>query len=108
MLNAKGQKFYEIDSQLKVEIDVYLTREKSYPSIAECRYAALQLKNKGDGYVVYDRLLCRIVNGVFYSEGALEAALGVAAIYNEGRGNPDMCPNGVALGLVYPKGRDDD
>ncbi|SRR6266567_8855528 len=109
MLKTKDQRFYRVDDQVKVEMSVYLTHESRLcPSIADCRYAALQLKNRGDGYVVYDRFLCRIVNGVFYGPGALEAALGVAELYNEGRGNPDMCPNGLALGLVYPKrGRDE-
>lgn len=85
----------------KTEVDVYLTREKaSHPSIAACRYAALQVKNSG--YVVYDRLMCRIVNGVFY---VLEDALGVAELYNEGHGPADMSPNGAALGLHYPTKR---
>src|SRR5260370_431282 len=67
---TKYQRFYQIGDQLKADIDVYITCESidehATPSIAECRHAILQLKNKGNGYVIYDRLLCRIVNGVYY------------------------------------------
>ena len=73
------------------------------PRIRDCRFAALQLGNKG--YVVYDRLLSRVVDGVYWGADALENALGVAQLYNDGGGNPDMAPNGDALGLHYPKGR---
>lgn len=99
-----GQVIYQVDGQLKAEIDVYLTREKEdAPSIAECRYAVLQVKNKGNGYVIYDRLLCRIVNGVYYMP--LEEVLRCAQLYNEyPEYSPgDMSPNGRALGLFYPK-----
>lgn len=97
------QKFYRDGKRLKAEIDVCLTHEtEDAPSIAECRHAVLQLKNKGEGYVIYDRLLNRIVNGVYYMP--LEQALLCAQDYND---NPDawqdMAPNGAALGLKYPK-----
>ena len=86
----------------KKTIDVYLTNEKSdAPSISDCRYAALRV-NKG-GYVVYDRLYCRIVNGV-YSSSSLEEVLELAQAFNDGMEvNPCMSPNGSALGLIYPQ-----
>ena len=65
------------------------------PTLRECRYAALQLGNKG--YVVYDRLLSRIVDGVYYGPLARKNALGVAQLYSDGYGLPDMSPNGDAL-----------
>lgn len=103
-MKTSDQKFYQVDTQLKAEIDVCLTRESpNVPSIKACRHAVLQVKNKGNGYVVYDRLLCRIVNGVFYS---LESALEVAQAYNNDPDSPqDMAPNGIALGLHYPTPR---
>ena len=65
----------------------------------------LHIKNdgySGHGYVVYDRLLNRIVNGVFY--GDPESALEVARMYNEDLDSPqDTAPNGLALGLIYPE-----
>jgi hypothetical protein len=98
---TKDQRFYDISNQLRATIDVYITREREAPSIKECRFAVLQLKNKGEGYVVYDRLLCRIVNGVFRD---LPGALGVAELYNKDPNSPqDMAPNGLALGLIYPE-----
>lgn len=88
---------------MKAEIDVCFTHEYGdVPSIEECRFAVLQIKNKGNGYVTYDRLLNRIVNGVFYD--SLEGALASAEHYNEDPDAPqDMSPNGAALGLKYPK-----
>lgn len=92
------EKFYLDGRQMKAEIDVYYTNERDAPPIGKCRYAALGIK--GGGYVVYDRLLNRIVNGVFlYSSDALH----VAKSYNEGNGMEDMSPNGFALGLIYPE-----
>jgi hypothetical protein len=101
-MKTRNQKFYQVGAQLKAEIDVYLTHEgHNVPSIEDCRHAVLQVKNKGNGYVVYDRLLCRIVNGVFY--GSPESALEVAQAYNDDQDSPqDMAPNGDALGLQYP------
>ena len=98
---TKDQKFYKVDGIIKAEIDVVPTHEeKDAPSIAHCRHAVLPLNNKGNGYVVYDRLLCRIVNGVYYNR---QMALESAQSYNEYDGNPqDMNPNGDALGLLYP------
>jgi len=86
----------------KVTIDVYLTNEKcNAPSISDCRYAVLRLSQ--GGYVVYDRLYCRIVNGV-YSSSSLEEALDLAKAFNNGMEvNPCMAPNGSALGLIYPQ-----
>jgi len=104
-MNTTDIKLFVIDSQLKAEMDVHLTREREAPSIADCRYAVLPLrKQRSNSYVVYDRLLNRIVNGVFFGDGNgdLEGVLDVARLYNEGNGNPDMSPNGLALGLIYP------
>ena len=90
--------FYKVDGQLKAEINVYFTNEREDPPISKCRYAALGIKS--GGYVVYDRLLNRIVNGVLlYSSDALH----VAQSYNDGKGAEDMSPNGFALGLIYPE-----
>ncbi len=100
-MNINDLKLSRIGDQLKATIDVNLTRERDAPSIKECRFAVLQVKNKGEGYVVYDRLLNRIVNGVFY--GDVQSPLEVAQLYNQGLGNPDMSPNGLALGLIYPE-----
>jgi len=98
MSTVKDKIFYAGD-QLKAEIDVFITRERDAPSIKKCRYAALPLDTKR--YVVYDRLLSRIVNGVFF--GDLECVLEVARLYNQGEGREDMSPNGLALGLIYPE-----
>ena len=101
MDRANEQVLYKVEDQLKVNMNVYLTRERNAPSIQECRFAVLPLKEqRSESYVVYDRLLNRIVNGVFF--GDLEGVLEVAQLYNEGLGNPDMSPNGLALGLIYP------
>lgn len=99
-MQTKDEKLYRVGGQWKAEIDVHLTREREAPSIKECRFAVLQIKS--GGYVVYDRLLNRIVNGVFWGK-EVESALEVAQLYNEGQGNPDMSPNGLALGLIYPE-----
>jgi len=98
-MNIDDLRLHEVNSQLKAEIDVHITHEREAPSIKECRYAVLQIKN--GGYVVYDRLLCRIVNGVFWGK-EVDSPLEVARLYNDGHGNPDMSPNGLALGLIYP------
>jgi hypothetical protein len=103
MINNYGEndQLYEVDGKLRAEIDVYLTRKhESEPQIKDCRFAALPVRDKTVGWAIYDRLLCRIVNGVF---ARLEDALGVAQLYNDGYGAPDMSPNGAALGLRYPK-----
>lgn len=107
------QKFYTVNGQQKAEIDVCLGEEnKGDPSIRECRHAVLPIDN---GYVIYDRLLNRIVNGTFYRyrEGEvnpygeagdeLEHLLELAQDYNiNPRAPQDMAPNGRALGLKYP------
>lgn len=108
MIQQKGERLYVVDGQWKAEIDAYVTSEREAPSIKECRHAVLCVKTKGtagtdtNGYVVYDRLLNRIVNGVFWDKGA-ESALEVAQLYNAGQGRLDMSPNGYALGLIYPE-----
>lgn len=103
-------RLFKIGEQIKAEIEVTLTHENVEgeprpPSIADCRHAVLTIKNTGGiGYVVYDRLLCRIVDGVYY--GSPDAALEVAQHFNESESSPwDMAPNGRALGLTYPKVR---
>lgn len=108
------QKLYYDGDHLTAEIEVGITHERvtGYPhppSIAQCRHAVLEVRsvdphgNLISGYVTYDRLLCRIVNGVYYS---LEGALKSAQAYNEYAGSPqDMSPNGLALGLRYPEVR---
>src|SRR5579859_5736060 len=110
-MKTQDQKFYEIDGQLKAEIDVYVTPEdKGTPSMKECRHAVLRIKNfttsgkDSTGYVIYDRLLCRIVNDVYYM--SLEEVLECAQQYNEDPGAPQNMPrNGAALGLIYPVAR---
>jgi hypothetical protein len=102
MPETKDQKFYHVNGQLKAEIDVCIThQEQNAPSVEKCRHAVIPLNNKDKGYAVYDRFLCRIVNGVFRH---LEDALHCAQSYNEHpTASQDMCPNGDALGLVYPE-----
>lgn len=105
---TNDQKIYQVDGKWKAEIDLDLAPEDPQaPSIRECRHAVLTIHNKDihghdtRGYVVYDRLLSRIVNGVFY--GDLEGALQAAKLYNDDPESPqDMSPTGLALGLVYP------
>lgn len=91
------EQYYKVNGQLRVEMDVYLTDEVGGPSISECRYAVLSLAS---GHVIYDRLLNRIVNGIFYTTA--EDIIQVARNYNRGNGTPDMSPNGYALKLTYP------
>jgi|GEM_PF-4067770 len=98
------QRFYIANKRPKAEIDVCLTHESEAPSIEDCRHAVLLINNgaQHQGYVIYDRLLCRIVNGVYY--GTLDMALESAQAYNEENDYPqDMAPSGAALGLKYPK-----
>jgi hypothetical protein len=102
------QKLYKVDGLLKAEIDVDVThidKDEDAPSIAECRHAVLQIKNgsKRNAYVIYDRLLCRIVNGVYYMP--LQEVLECAQAYNDyPEYSPEnMAPYGSGLGLKYPK-----
>lgn len=105
---TNDQKIYQVDGKWKAEIDIDLAEEDGdSPSIKTCRHAILTINNKDAygndaiGYVVYDRLLSRIVNGVFYDD--LNGALRVAGLYNKDPESPqDMAPNGLALGLIYP------
>ena len=106
-MKTRDQRFYTVDGKQKAEIDVDITHEREAPSIDRCRHAILHIKNKkqdgtdGHGYVIYDRLLCRIVNGVYYT--SLEDVLECAQMYNDDPDSPqDMAPNGWALGLIYP------
>ncbi len=93
---------YRDGEQLKADIEVYIPpRGEHEPACQACRYAALQLGHRG--YVVYDRLLSCIVDGVYHGPDALQNALDVARMYNEDDSlGARKAPNGVALGLVYP------
>lgn len=111
---TKDQKFSIQDGSMRAEIDVYMTKEvASAPSIRSCRHAALTIQNVNShdevsiAYVVYDRLLCRIVSGIYRRS---EDALLSAKLYNEQPESPqEMAPNGYALGLTYPTNdRDED
>ena len=106
---TKDQLAYVENGRVKAIIDLDITHEDmGAPSMRFCRHAILTIQNKDvdgndcTGYVVYDRWLCRIVNGVFY--GDRDAAVGVAHSYNIYPDSPqDMSPNGAALGLIYPE-----
>lgn len=98
------------------EVDVVLTApEKNAPSKRGCRFAVLPLGKLTEpgrtASVIYDRVLNRIVDGVYY--GNPVDVLPTAQHFNEhpDRAYPDnpflmRAPNGDALGLLYP-GRDD-
>jgi len=102
-MNTDDLKLYEVDGQWKAEIDVHITHEKGCTSIKECRHAVLQIKS--GGYVVYDRPLMQNCEWRFLGK-EVESALEVARLYNQGHGNPDMSPNGLALGLIYPSSQE--
>ena len=77
---------------------VLADREQKGPPVSLCRHAVLQVVT---GYVVYDRFLSRIVDGVYQDASD---ALGAAQWFNE---SPDSAeaskpPNGDALRLFYP------
>lgn len=99
------------------EVDVVMTTpEKDAPTKHECRFAVLvlgkpQTEPGRPAHVIYDRVLNRIVDGVYY--GPPQDTLHVAQFFNEhpDRAYPDnpfmmRAPNGDALGLLYP-GRDE-
>jgi len=68
------------------------------PNFLKARHAVLPISN---GYVVFDRVLGRIMNGVFY---VLDDALDGAARYNESEDyHLGMLPNADALGLLFPE-----
>lgn len=109
-MKTSDQKFLRTkDGGWRAEIDVFLADDPAIPpSIKLCRHAVLTVQTLDNHdnpcivYVVYDRLLSRIVNGVFSGEN-LEGALQVAQSYNRDPEAPqDMAPSGYALGLVYP------
>lgn len=88
------------DRRLHVEFDPILAHgDANGPTLAQCRFAVLPLAH---GWVVYDRLLSRIVDGVYYLDTG--AAMDVAEWFNsDGRAAEDSRPpNGDALGLLYP------
>lgn len=101
------------ETRIQTVLEITMTREyEPSPSLAECRYGVLGIhdsKTTGEpGYVVYDRLLSRIVDGVYYNQ---DSALDVARLYNEhskpdgscaSTGTGDRSPNSIALGLIYP------
>jgi hypothetical protein len=93
----------ERETWLRAEIQVEVHQYRNDPPLHECRFAALQLHTKDKGYVVYDRLLSRIVDGVYSGdEEGLRSALAVAQLFNEGHlGRKDSC-GGSGLGLIYP------
>lgn len=96
---TKDQKFHTEGGKLFATIQVELEASEA-PPINQCRHAVLPILK---GYVIYDRLLCRIVNGVYSSLGDVMGALGTALLYNERDDCPqDMNPTGRALGLIYP------
>jgi hypothetical protein len=104
---TQNQEFFYEDGRLRATIDVEITQERDAPSIKACRHAVLTIvtrDNKGDeihAHVIYDRLLCRIINGVFDED--LVGTLRVAHLYNiDPNSGQDMNPNGLALGLHYP------
>ena len=89
------------EQMIHVERDMVLAEaDAKGPSVMKCRYAVLPLAN--DGWVVYDRLLSRIVDGVYYINP--EGALGVARWFNESAeaAQDSQPPNGDAMGLIYP------
>ena len=112
---TSDQRLYKRGDEFKAEIDICPTDEcAGDPSILRCRHAILTIQtvdNNGEitpGYVVYDRLLNRIVNGVFYGDSPDEV-LQCAQAYNERADSPqDMAPNGIALNLKYPAKRTPD
>lgn len=105
---TKDQTFVPVSkNQFKAIIDVEVTDEhEAAPPLLTCRHAVLTIQSKDvngnpcTGYVVYDRWLNRIVNGVYSHRND---ALGSAYVYNTSDRSPqDMNPNGYALGLIYP------
>lgn len=64
------------------------------------RYAVLPLeRGKQARYVIYDRRLSRIVDGVYLVRSM---ALDAAASYNHAGCPGDRAPNAAALGLLWP------
>lgn len=72
-------------------------KDDATPSIKDVRYAVLPLEP--GAWVTYDRLLCRIVNGVWYAKGD---AIANAALCCKFGSLDDMSPSAEALGLLYP------
>lgn len=102
-----GKLFWDKQSgRLRTTLDIAMPREHApAPSLAECRHAVLRIQaHEKIGFVVYDRLLSRIVDGVYFD--ALDDALGVADYYNslpDGEEGPNTrSPNSNALDLIYP------
>lgn len=95
-------------NMIHAEIDFEAASPDKGPPLDECRFAVLQIvpthvepsKTRAH-YVIYDRLLNRIVDGVYWT--TLEDVLEIARHFNE---HPDRggerAPNGDALGLRYP------
>lgn len=97
---------------IHVQVDIELAREREgadEPSIIACRHAVLTIQHQytdGEkclGYVVYDRLLNRIVDGVYAEmHAALDVAHGMNQEERRGVYGLFRAPNGVALNLQYP------
>lgn len=108
------EKLYKLEeregytSKIRAEIDIEVPHEEEdAPSLGECRWAVLELGRtapfNGHAYVIYDRLLSRIVDGVYFTPLAQ-----VLTIVEEWNREPQYfgdhrAPNGAALGLHYPK-----
>lgn len=100
---TKDQKIYRLAGRWKAKIDIVLPHEEAdTPSVQEYRHAVLPLHGE-DRYIIFDRLLGRIVDGVY---SILPEALAMAHHYNTNEhAAQDMTPNSAALGLIYPKKR---
>lgn len=108
-----SEKLYNLEERdgythkIRAEIDIEITHEdEDDPTFAECRWAVLEIRGTSTfnhhAYVIYDRLLSRIVDGVYYSP-----LIDVLAIVEDWNREPQYfgdhrAPNGAALGLHYP------
>ncbi len=95
------------EQHLEALIDVVVTHsEAQSPSLSACRYAVLPLADQPNTTperpptVIYDRLLNRIVDGVYYMP--LDEVLEIARAYHVSGWQDVRAPNGDALGLLYP------
>ncbi len=103
MFVVKGD---ERNPRVKVSYEMNLaTPEYDAPRVTKCRHAVLTILAHGEpAYVVYDRLLNRIIDGVYHT--SVEDTLEVVATFNdpdyEWLRNDATAPNGDAMGLAYP------
>lgn len=98
--HTRDERLYTVGEQLRADIPVTIPAQcEGEPTIQECRYAVLPLAN--GGWVTYDRVLSRVVNGVWFIN--FENALDSARHYNTDPEAPaDMNPSGAPLGLIFP------